>query len=273
MELCDGNLHGYVKAMPETDANLDRLVIGQVVVALSYLHDKNIIHKDLNPNNILFKRITPCIPLMKLADFGFSRECPNDKKSFNYTEHKGTLGYVSPELEQTGKPSFASDVWALGAVVYFTITRGDHPYKLPELDNKIMPYVITKLRNAPNVHKVQDWSAAELICRLLNYDKSRRPNISHVLFHPFFIVSNESAKTYLAIKLNDFYFNNRDTELVRVHFQELFQESKIKAWYENLDDYLRNDEDSKDVDDISRMVIHVMSCYVPITIKVIRFHC
>lgn len=255
MELCDGNLHSYVKEMPQTDPKLDRVVIGQVVVALNYLHEKKIIHKDLNPNNILFKGTTCKIPLMKLADFGFSRELPKGKNSFNPTKNKGTRGYVAPELKTSGKPSFASDVWALGAVVYFIVTRGDHPYRLVgEIEDIIdRSTLIAKLKNAPNIYKVSDWSAADLISRLLNYEPNRRPKAFHVLLHPFFLISNEPAKSFLTKYLGDSYATNFENENA-LRFKEMLQESKIRDWYENLDADLKNEEDVEALANISSLV-------------------
>ena len=34
--------------------------------------------------------------------------------------------------QTTGKPSFASNMWALGAVVYYIVSRGDHSSQMPE---------------------------------------------------------------------------------------------------------------------------------------------
>ena len=99
MELCDGNLHDYVKKWKSIDRpDIDRMVLGQIVVALQHLRSLDIAHKDLNPNNVLFKQTGCDVVLVKLADFGISKQKKYGKECFSVTRNKGTPGYISPEL-------------------------------------------------------------------------------------------------------------------------------------------------------------------------------
>ena len=90
MELCDGNLNKYVKewkGMEEDRPNIDRMVLGQIVVALQHLRGLDIVHKDLKPDNVLFKWTKSDVVQVKLADFGISKQ----KKSQLAQHHTGDV--------------------------------------------------------------------------------------------------------------------------------------------------------------------------------------
>lgn len=90
---------------------------------LGGIHNRNIIHKDINPSNIV---LNPETRQLKLIDFGIStilsRENPTLK---NPNILEGTLAYISPE--QTGRMNrsldYRTDFYSLGATFYELITR------------------------------------------------------------------------------------------------------------------------------------------------------
>ncbi|MEG4250242.1 AAA family ATPase [Microcoleus sp. Pol10D4] len=98
---------------------------------LSSIHAANIIHKDINPANIIFN---PEIGLLKIIDFGistkFTRENPTLK---NPNVLEGTLAYISPE--QTGRMNrsldYRTDFYSLGATFYELLT-GQLPFETTE---------------------------------------------------------------------------------------------------------------------------------------------
>ncbi|VAH53652.1 unnamed protein product [Triticum turgidum subsp. durum] len=85
-------------------------IIMGICQGLCYLHnEKNIIHMDLKPANILLgDKMVP-----KLTDFGLSR--PN-KNSRTMAQPIGTRGYIAPEYEKDGAISFKADIYSLGAI-------------------------------------------------------------------------------------------------------------------------------------------------------------
>jgi PAS domain S-box-containing protein len=103
---------------------LEFLQIGiQIAEALAGIHNENIIHKDINPSNILFN---PKTGQVKIIDFGissiFTKEVPVLK---NPDILEGTLAYMSPE--QTGRMNrsldYRTDFYSLGATFYAILTR------------------------------------------------------------------------------------------------------------------------------------------------------
>ncbi|XWS08218.1 hypothetical protein CRYUN_Cryun41cG0060900 [Craigia yunnanensis] len=82
---------------------------------LKYLHDNNIIHRDMRPNNILVTHEFE--PL--LGDFGLARTQheDSDQSSETITRVVGTLGYLAPEYAECGKVSTKTDVYSFGVVL------------------------------------------------------------------------------------------------------------------------------------------------------------
>jgi PAS domain S-box-containing protein len=95
----------------------------QITKTLAEIHAANIIHKDINPSNIIFNGKTGQV---KIIDFGistiFTRENPTIK---NPNVLEGTLAYISPE--QTGRMNrtldYRTDFYSLGATFYQLLTQ------------------------------------------------------------------------------------------------------------------------------------------------------
>lgn len=82
-----------------------------MVLALEYIHSKNVIYRDLKPENVLLDSTG----YIRLTDFGLSRTGISDESVLSI---KGTPEYLAPEtLKKTGYGK-AVDWWTLGCIIY-----------------------------------------------------------------------------------------------------------------------------------------------------------
>jgi serine/threonine-protein kinase len=106
-----------------TDAAM--LIFLEVCKALKYAHDKQVIHRDIKPGNVLLSRDGD----VKLVDFGIatSREEPDDGLTREGTI-LGTPAYIAPEqIDDARSVDRRADIYSLGVVLYEMIT-GHTPY-------------------------------------------------------------------------------------------------------------------------------------------------
>lgn len=110
------------------------LITKDIITAIKLIHDKDVIHNDIKPENILIdNNLTP-----KLVDFGVS--CISSPCELNRTEldcckgFSGTPQYASPEMLQSNVRYNQSDIWSLGVTLYFCAT-GTYPFNYPPNSN------------------------------------------------------------------------------------------------------------------------------------------
>ena len=100
------------------------VLLEQLCDGLGEIHAAGVIHRDLNPNNVLCCGNGPT-EMFKISDFGIAR--PLGMKATFGSDGVGTPGYIAPE--QVGKSelpvTFASDIFSAGALVYYVLTGED----------------------------------------------------------------------------------------------------------------------------------------------------
>lgn len=96
----------------------------QMIAAVAYAHDHNIVHCDIKPENfILFEN-----DLLRLTDFGIAKV----SRITIAGSGTGTVGYMAPE-QAMGKPSMRSDVFSLGLILYRLLAGAwpEYPFHWP----------------------------------------------------------------------------------------------------------------------------------------------
>lgn len=91
-ELCSGGeLFDYLAEKGRLTEDETRLLFGQLCLAVAYVHEKGIVHRDLKLENVLLDEHCR----VKLGDFGFTREF---ERGILLETFCGTTGYASPEM-------------------------------------------------------------------------------------------------------------------------------------------------------------------------------
>jgi serine/threonine protein kinase len=119
LEFCgDGTLHDLIKRSHSLPKDLTRHYAGELTLAFEYLHKRNILYRDLKPENVVL-RDRHC----KLTDFGLVKES-KDGCGFSFC---GSAAYIAPELLSKTGYNCAVDWYALGVLTY-ECTVGKMPF-------------------------------------------------------------------------------------------------------------------------------------------------
>ncbi|PKU34690.1 serine threonine-protein kinase 17b [Limosa lapponica baueri] len=94
-------------------------LIRQILEGLCCLHENNIVHLDLKPQNILLSSINP-LGDVKIVDFGMSRKLEN---SSELRQIMGTTEYLAPEILNYDPITTATDMWNIGVISYMLLTQ------------------------------------------------------------------------------------------------------------------------------------------------------
>jgi tRNA A-37 threonylcarbamoyl transferase component Bud32 len=102
-------------------------VVRQVLQGLAAVHHAGVVHRDVKPANVLVDERTPGIPVAKLTDFGLSRLLDGSSVT-RTTGVVGTPRYMAPELGDGRDPTPASDLYAVGVMLY-ELLAGHLPFE------------------------------------------------------------------------------------------------------------------------------------------------
>ncbi len=187
--IIDGGLDGdqpylameYVPGMTLADliAKEDRLRVAwaaaigaQIAAGLAVAHRASVVHRDLKPSNVM---ITPD-GVVKVLDFGVGLilDDVDGEPLTSYGVTIGTARYMSPEQAKAGAVTPATDLYALGCVLYEMLTGaspfdGETAYELMSQQVEQAPLPVSSLRS-----EVPE-ALGQLVSRLLEKDPANRP--------------------------------------------------------------------------------------------------
>lgn len=155
-----------------------------VIAGVRQLHSLDVVHRDLKPRNILIASDGRA----KIADMGLGKKLSKHRSSFD-SRVCGSVGWQPCEVirpaERGGRASVrltkAVDVFSAGCIVYYTLTRGKHPFGTePEREYKIV-------HDKPDLSALNgDPLAADLVRSMIGRRFAQRVTASDAGSHPLF---------------------------------------------------------------------------------------
>uniref|UniRef100_A0A9R1SN70 Serine/threonine-protein kinase PLK n=2 Tax=Cyprinus carpio TaxID=7962 RepID=A0A9R1SN70_CYPCA len=203
-----------------------RYYLKQTVSALKYLHDLEILHRDLKLGNLFVNDSME----LKVGDFGLAAKLEpvsNRRKTIC-----GTPNYLSPEVLNKQGHGWESDVWALGCVMY-TMLLGKPPFETTNLKEtyrciREAHYTIPASLSLP---------AKQLISGMLAQNPVDRPHLDDIIRHEFFTQGfmPETLPVSCCHSAPDFHISSPAKSFFKKAAAALFGGKKDKAkYYENI---------------------------------------
>jgi serine/threonine protein kinase len=130
MEFVHGvDLHEYIDRKGKLDPDEAREIVVQAARALERAHQLGVVHRDVKPSNFLLSRSRKGHLLVKLSDFGLSREVDDDDRRVTRTGTTvGTVDYIAPEQARNSRAAdVRSDLYSLGCT-WFHMLAGHAPF-------------------------------------------------------------------------------------------------------------------------------------------------
>ncbi|KAL3086361.1 hypothetical protein niasHT_033479 [Heterodera trifolii] len=159
----------------------------QLVDALSYLHQKRIVHRDLKLENILIFDGD----VIKITDYGFCKQCCDDELSSTFC---GTKSYKAPEiLQSTDYDPFKADVWSLGIVGYVMLTNR-MPFRGDVSTARLVEAQRSRRYRFPSQMSVTEHCRCT-IDNMLTFEPGDRPSIFDVRNLPWFASAVKDANS------------------------------------------------------------------------------
>ncbi|KAK8895083.1 hypothetical protein M9Y10_023525 [Tritrichomonas musculus] len=173
----------------------------EVALAIKYIHDRKICHRDLKGQNIFLTKDGT----IKLGDFGISKILEHTFQACR--TQIGTPFYLSPEICQGRNYNTKTDIWSLGCILYELCTL-KHAFNAPNMKQLMMNIIQARYTPVPSQYS-QDLRS--LVDRMLTKEPEKRPTINQILNTPYIKkqLSNFLEKTLLEYEMGHTRLHDR----------------------------------------------------------------
>lgn len=161
-----------------------RLVTKNMLMGLSALHKRGVLHGDIKPLNVLLNGKRAAAWKAKLCDFGLAQDKMTDTNGG--FKKQGTPWYAAPEVF-VSEYGLAADMWSVGVCMY-SMVYGRHPFenKKDLNGNKMLERMVVEPVVVPEICGPLFVGFVDLVKMCLTVDPSERIPSLDALDHPFF---------------------------------------------------------------------------------------
>lgn len=168
-------------ALPEP---LVRSFVRQILMGLSYLHGRDIIHRDIKGANILVDNKGT----IKISDFGISKKLEQSNILGNATNNRhrpslqGSVFWMAPEVVKQTEYTLKADIWSLGCLVVEMMT-GNHPF--PDCSQLQAIFKIGGGTASPTIPDHASEEAQSFLRQTFELNHDLRPSADELMLSPF----------------------------------------------------------------------------------------
>ncbi|CAO3598043.1 unnamed protein product [Absidia cylindrospora] len=185
-----GSVAGLLASYGAFQEQLVKSFVRQILKGLTYLHGKDIVHRDIKGANVLVDNKGG----VKISDFGISKKVEDDIMQVASTaSHRpslqGSIFWMAPEVVKQTQYTRKADIWSLGCMVVEMIT-GDHPF--PEFSQMQAIFQIGSY-TAPDIPPHISAEAKDFLKCTFQLDHEKRPTAHELLSHPFLALGNGTS--------------------------------------------------------------------------------
>lgn len=176
LELCtNGNLFQRLRKQMFLSLEEIQIFFKQSCLAVKYLHDQNLVMRDIKPENLLLDAKMN----IKLCDFGWTASLTESDEYLKL--QSGTFAFMSPESLLGAIQRKESDIWGLGILLYELIS-GKEPYHGTSCQEQLE---FIRYKSLHFSFKKFSPESISLIKSCLNFEAKKRPSIEEVLASEF----------------------------------------------------------------------------------------
>lgn len=162
----------------------------QILRALEHTHSRDVIHRDIKPQNIMLQKNGE----IKVTDFGIAKT-PHEAVASGRDRAIGTVYYISPEQASSKETTFASDLYSVGIMLYEMVT-GVLPFTAENLLEIAMMQINDEPGNPCDINPDLPFGVAQIIRKAMEKNPSNRFSSAHSMIKAIDMVLRNPTVTF-----------------------------------------------------------------------------